>query len=54
MGAAVGLAIDDERLSAVQTVLGELLDLVDRLDILDLDGVEPDDGDPRAGWEELR
>lgn len=54
MGAAVGLSIDDERLPAVQTVLGELLDLAAKLERLDLDAVEPDDGDPRAGWEGLR
>ena len=53
MGAAVGLSIDDERLPAVQNVLGELLDLAATLDRLDLDGVEPDVGDPRAGWEDL-
>jgi len=54
MGAAVGLSIDDERLPAVQTVLGELIDLAAKLERLDLVGVEPDDGDPRAGWEGLR
>jgi Asp-tRNA(Asn)/Glu-tRNA(Gln) amidotransferase C subunit len=54
MGAAAGLSIDDERLPAVQAVLGELLDLADKLERLDLEGVEPDDGDPRAGWEDLR
>ena len=53
MGSAVGLAIDDARLPAVQTVLGELVALAAALERLDLDGVEPDSSDPRAGWEDL-
>ena len=54
MGAAVGLSIAEERLPAVQTVLTELLELAARLERLDLDGVEPDNGDPHAGWEDPR
>jgi hypothetical protein len=50
MGAAVGLDIDAERAPVVQTFLTELLDLAATLDDLELDGIEPDNGDPRAGW----
>ena len=49
---AVGLEIDGDRLPAVTAVLTELLDLAAQLNELDLDDVEPDAGDPRAGWEE--
>jgi len=48
---AVGLALDADRLPAVRAVLNELLGLAARLDSLDLDGVEPGDGDPAAAWE---
>ena len=52
MGMAAGLDIDEDRLPAVQTVLAELLDLSATLNHFDLDGIEPDAGDPRSGWEE--
>jgi hypothetical protein len=47
----IGLALDADRLPAVRTVLSELLELAARLETLDLDGVEPGDGDPTAAWE---
>jgi hypothetical protein len=52
MGSAAGLDIDEDRLPAVQGVLVELLDLAATLNHFDLDGIEPDPGDPRLGWEE--
>ena len=52
MGSAAGLDIDEDRLPAVQGVLAELLDLAATLNHFDLDGIEPDPGDPRLGWEE--
>jgi len=54
MGSAAGLDIDEERLLAVQAVLAELLDLSASLNHFDLDGIEPDSGDPRLGCEERR
>jgi hypothetical protein len=51
-GAAAGLEIDPDRLPAVTDVLAELLDLAAQLAALDLRDVEPDAGDPRAGWVE--
>jgi hypothetical protein len=54
MGSAAGLDIDEERLPAVQAVLAELLDLSASLNHFDLDGIEPDSGDPGLGWEERR
>jgi hypothetical protein len=50
MGAAVGLDIDAERVPVVQTFLTELLDMAATLEDLELEGVEPDSDDPRAGW----
>ena len=52
MGLAAGLDIDEDRLPAVQTVLAELLGLSATLSHFDLEGIEPDAGDPRSGWEE--
>jgi len=54
MASGIGLTIDDERLPAVQTVLAELLGLAATLEHFDLEGIEPDAGDPRTGWEESR
>jgi hypothetical protein len=51
LGAAIGLAIDDERLPAAREVLAELLRLSMTLDAIDVDGVAPDTGDPREDWE---
>ena len=45
------VAIDDERLPLVQGVLAELMGYGMTLEALDLTGVEPDRGDPLAGWE---
>lgn len=50
MGAAVGLDIDEERAPVVQAFLADLLTMAATLEALELDGVEPDSGDPRGGW----
>jgi Asp-tRNA(Asn)/Glu-tRNA(Gln) amidotransferase C subunit len=54
MASGIGLTIDEERVPVVQTVLAELLGLAATLDQFDLEGIEPDAGDPRTGWEESR
>jgi hypothetical protein len=54
MGAAAGLDIDADRLPVVTDVLSEMLTLAARLEQLDLEGIEPDDGDVRNGWEQDR
>jgi hypothetical protein len=54
LGTAVGLEIDGQRLPAVREVLAELMRLSASLDLIDVEGVALDSGDPRTGWEATR